>query len=106
MNLNTISVIIAGRINCINNNSSNRDVDDIVGDIVCQAIRGPTRPDVPMPAPTGLFVIFRTTVETGPSIALATIGGIHMTGFFIIFGTYNIDVPKPLARAPFNPLTW
>ena len=43
-------------------------------------------------------------VAIGPKIALATIGGIQITGFLIILGTCNIDVPNPWASNPFQRL--
>ncbi len=73
--------------------------------MVCQVINCPTNPEVPMPAPAGLFFILKTRLARGPKIALATIGGIHIIGFFIIFEICNIEVPIPCANSPFQPLT-
>ena len=36
-------------------------------------------------------------------MALAIIGGNHIIGFFIILGTWSIDVPRPWANKPFQP---
>ena len=71
-------------------------------DIVCHVISCPTKPDVPIPPPAGLFSILHTNVAIGPNIALATIGGIQIIGFLIIFGTWSIDVPNPWAKSPFH----
>ena len=62
--------------------------------IVCQVMNCPTKPAVPIPAPEALFVMWKTIVDTGPSMALAIIAGSHITGFFIMFGTCNILVPS------------
>ena len=76
----------------------------IVGDvfviIVLYAIIGPTSPAVPIPDPIALFVIFNTTVEIGPRIALVMIVGSHINGFRTMFGTCSIDVPIPCAKSP------
>ena len=40
-----------------------------------------------MPAPVGVFVIWNTIVEIGPTIADAMIGGSHICGRRRIFGT-------------------
>ena len=41
--------------------------------ITCQVISGPTSPAVPIPDPVALFVIWKTTVPTGPRITLERI---------------------------------
>lgn len=56
---------------------------------------GPTRPAVPIPAPSALLVILSTMVETGPRIAAVSVGASHMTGFLAILPICSIDVPKP-----------
>ena len=57
----------------------------------------PTRPQVPIPLLTaGPFISrWKIHVATGPVIADARIGGIHVFGFFKIFGICNILVPSP-----------
>lgn len=62
----------------------------------------PTSPEVPMPAPVGMFSMRNTAADSEPTIALAIIGGIQMRGFFIIFGSCSIDVPNPWDNRPFN----
>lgn len=47
----------------------------------------PTRPLVPMPAPSGVFSILKIRVDTGPKIAEARVGGSQIHGFLIVFGT-------------------
>lgn len=54
--------------------------------IVLYVIIGPTNPAVPIPEPIALLVIFKTTVEIGPKIALVMIGGSQIRGFLTIFG--------------------
>ena len=68
--------------------------------IVLYVIIGPTNPAVPIPEPIALFVIFKTTVEIGPRMALVMIGGSQINGFLTILGTCNIDVPIPCANRP------
>ena len=68
--------------------------------IVIYVIIGPTNPAVPIPEPIALFVIFKTTVEIGPRMALVMIGGSQIYGFLTILGTCNIDVPIPCANRP------
>ena len=57
--------------------------------IVLYVIIGPTNPAVPIPEPIALFVIFKTTVEIGPRMALVMIGGSQINGFCLI-GTTNL----------------
>ena len=49
--------------------------------IVAKVANGPTSPDVPMPAPRALFVIWSHTVDTGPSMAEVSVGASHIIGF-------------------------
>ena len=65
----------------------------------------PTNPDVPIPAPSGLFVILKTTVLKGPVIAPARVGGTSIYGFLIIFDICSIEVPTPCATRPPTPLS-
>ena len=58
----------------------------------------------------------RIIVPTGPSTALVRIGGIQISGFLTMFGTWSIDVPIPWAIKPptlfslklatANPIIW
>ena len=73
--------------------------------IVLYVIIGPTNPAVPIPEPIALFVIFKTTVEIGPRMALVMIGGSQINGFLTILGTCNIDVPIPCANRPQIPFS-
>ncbi len=54
----------------------------------------PTSPLVPIPAPTGVFVILNTTVAIGPRMALDIIGGRKIQGFLTIFPICSMEVPK------------
>ena len=60
----------------------------------------PTRPLVPMPAPEGIFCIWKTSVASGPKMAEAIIGGSQTFGFFTILGICSILVPKPWLNSP------
>lgn len=55
----------------------------------------PTSPEVPIPPPAALQRSLKTQVERGPTIALATIGGIKILGCRIKLGIWSIDVPSP-----------
>lgn len=46
---------------------------------------GPTRPQVPMPAPIATFSRWNTQVATGPVMAAVSVGGIHINGCFMMF---------------------
>lgn len=85
---------MAGRIMCIiiivNNKFKNGTWLIAVKVEIC-----PTKPHVPMPAPIGEFSSLKIIVEKGPSIAEASVGGIKIFGFLIIFGICNILVPSP-----------
>lgn len=85
---------MAGSIICIiiivNNNLKNGTWLIAVKVEIC-----PTKPHVPMPAPIGEFSSLKIIVENGPSIAEASVGGIKIFGFLIIFGICNILVPSP-----------
>lgn len=54
---------------------------DVFVIMVLYAMIGPTSPAVPIPEPMALFVIFNTTVEIGPRIALVMIVGSQINGF-------------------------
>ena len=56
----------------------------------------PTSPLVPIPEAILFDDKLKTVVESTPRIALETIGGIHIIGFFIILGICIIEVPKPI----------
>lgn len=62
----------------------------------------PTRPQVPIPELTaGPFISkWKIQVATGPVIAEARIGGIHVFGFLMIFGICSILVPIPCDTRP------
>lgn len=62
--------------------------------------RGPTSPQVPMPAPIGTFSIWKIHVAIGPVMADVNVGGIHIRGFFMILGICSIDVPNPCEMMP------
>ena len=85
---------MAGSIICIiiivNNNFKNGTWLIAVKVEIC-----PTKPHVPMPAPMGEFSSLKIIVENGPSIAEASVGGIKIFGFLIIFGICSILVPSP-----------
>ena len=57
----------------------------------------PTRPQVPMPLETAapFISILKRQVAIGPVIAEASVGGIQIFGFLMIFGIWSILVPKP-----------
>ena len=55
----------------------------------------PTKPDVPMPAPSGMLVILNTIVESGPKMAPARVGGIQISGFLTMLGNWSMEVPTP-----------
>ena len=65
----------------------------------------PTSPLVPIPAAIGIFWYFKTIVETGPKIADANVGGIHIFQFLTIFPICNIEVPSPWATSPPQPFS-
>src|SRR5699024_8965943 len=67
--------------------------------IVSKAIICPTNPLVPIPAPAALFVIFNQTVAKGTRIIPATVGGISIKGFLMMFGTCNMEVPIAWAKS-------
>ena len=46
--------------------------------IVAYVARGPTKPEVPIPAPNELFVIFSSRVDTGPRMAAVRVGASHI----------------------------
>ena len=73
---------------------------DVFVIMVLYAMIGPTSPAVPIPEPMALFVIFNTTVEIGPRIALVMIVGSQINGFRTILGTCSIEVPIPCAKSP------
>ena len=52
--------------------------------IVEYTASGPTRPAVPIPAPSALFVILKTIVDTGPRMAAVKVGANQIIGFFTI----------------------
>ena len=62
--------------------------------IVLYVIIGPTNPAVPIPEPIALFVIFKTTVEIGPRMALVMIGGSQINGFLTICLLYTSPSPR------------
>ena len=57
--------------------------------------RGPTSPDVPIPAPSALLVILKTIVDIGPRMAAVRVGASQIIGLLAMFPICNIDVPKP-----------
>ena len=67
----------------------------------------PTRPEVPIPDEIAgpLFRIWNTQVAIGPVIAEVITGGSQRTGFFIRFGTWSMEVPRPCATNPPIPLS-
>ena len=70
--------------------------------IVAYVARGPTKPEVPIPAPNELFVIFSSRVDTGPRMAAVRVGASHIIGFFAIFITYSFH---SLCHFPYGILT-
>ena len=60
----------------------------------------PTRPEVPMPPPTGLQRRANTQVERGPTMTLATMGGSMIWGRRMRLGIWSMLVPMPCAMSP------
>ena len=60
----------------------------------------PTRPEVPIPDPRGVFSILKATVASGPKIIDARVGGSQIFGFLTMLGIWSIEVPKPWAKSP------
>ena len=70
--------------------------------IVLYVIIGPTNPAVPIPEPIALFVIFKTTVEIGPRMALVMIGGSQINGFLTLMFLF----PVPIDLQFHSPVNW
>ena len=79
-----IQVKIAGSMKHTNNIPSHIFVPP--SGIAVMMPKGPTSPQVPIPAPIGTFSNWNTHVATGPVIAAAKVGGIHVKGFFMMLG--------------------
>ncbi len=75
------------------------------GDMAAKAPNWPTRPEVPIPAPTAVFVILNAAVEMGPRTALAKIVGNHICGRRMILANCSIEVPNPCDRRPPKPFS-
>lgn len=67
-----ISVVTAGRMKCIKAICISTAGEPPIASI---APNCPTRPLVPIPAPEGTFVILNRSVESGPRMKLARVGG-------------------------------
>ena len=68
--------------------------------MVWNVIICPTRPALPIPEPVALHVMPNTTVDTGPSMALAMMAGSQITGLRMILPICSMLVPSPCARRP------
>ena len=68
---------------------------------------GPHRPQVPMPELTAAPFISRRKMQVamGPVIALATMAGSQMRGFFTMLGICSLEVPSPWLTRPPTPFS-
>ena len=77
----------------------------VVADMVSQQPIGPTKPEVPIPAPAALFFMCRMQVEIGPSIAEASVGASHTMGLRAMFPIWSMEVPRPCEIRPPQPFS-
>ncbi|MPN22284.1 hypothetical protein SDC9_169667 [bioreactor metagenome] len=90
----------AGKTKC-----SSRIFHHDCGPITAKVLNWPTRPLVPMPAPAGLFSIWKTVVANGPRIAAVNVAGIQIRQLRTMLGIWIIEVPKPWLTSPPMPLS-